>query len=156
SDAGALDPIAAYESVFAYRFKLYIERQGYCGTGNLAVFRRDFEAIGPFRGVEVAEDMEWGQRAGIAGLRFRYIPEMIVFHPARGSLQELYLKWDRQIMHYRNMAEGTIAWRLQWLAKALAVLMSPMVGAVTVLTSDRIHGIANRAKAIAVLCAVRR
>jgi GT2 family glycosyltransferase len=155
SESDALDAIAAYESVFAYRFKLYIERHGYSGTGNLAMLRRDFDATGPFAGVDVAEDMEWGQRARSAGFRFRYIPEMVVYHPARSSLQELYAKWDRQIMHYRNMAEGTRAWRLRWLAQALLVLASPAPSAVTVLTSDRIQGLTTRGKAIAVLCAVR-
>jgi hypothetical protein len=155
SEGESLDAIAAYESVFAYRFKLYIERQGYSGTGNLAMFRRDFEAIGPFAGIDVAEDMEWGQRARAAGFRFRYVPEMIVFHPARSSLNELYAKWDRQITHYRNMAEGTPGWRVRWLAQALLVLASPIMGAVTVLTSDRIHGLVTRCKAIGVLCAVR-
>ena len=155
SGSGTLDAIAAYESVFAYRFKLYIEQHGYSGTGNLAMFRRDFEATGPFAGIDVAEDMEWGQRARAAGLRFRYVPEMIVFHPARSSLRELYTKWDRQITHYRNMAEGTPGWRLRWLAQALLVLASPIIGAVTVLTSDRIHGLVTRCKAIGVLCAVR-
>ena len=155
SGSGTLDAIAAYESVFAYRFKLYIEQHGYSGTGNLGMFRRDFEAIGPFAGIEVAEDMEWGQRARAAGLRFRYVPEMIVFHPARSSLNELYTKWDRQITHYRNMAEGTPGWRVRWLAQALLVLASPVIGAVTVLTSDRIHGLVTRCKAIGVLCAVR-
>lgn len=153
--SGALDAIAAYESVFAYRFKLYIERQGYSGTGNLAVFRRDFEKIGPFAGIEVAEDVQWGRCAQAAGFRFKYVPEMIVFHPARGSLRELYAKWDRHLVHRRNMAEGTPGWRLRWLAQALAVLASPVLSAVTVLTTDRIQGTANRAKAIAVLCAVR-
>ena len=152
---GALDAIAAYESVFAYQFKFYIERQGYSGTGNLAMFRRDFDAIGPFGGIDVAEDMEWGQRACAAGFRFCYVPEMIVFHPARASLQELYVKWDRQIVHYRNMAEGTRAWRLRWLVKALLLLVSPAASAVTALTSDKIQGLTTRGKAIAVLCAVR-
>jgi len=32
---GAFSAIEAYESVFACRFKLYIEKHGYCGTGNL-------------------------------------------------------------------------------------------------------------------------
>lgn len=151
----SLDAIAAYESVFAYRFKLYIERHGYSGTGNMAVFRRHFDRVGPFAGIDVAEDMEWGQRALRAGLRFRYIPEMIVFHPARSSLQELYAKWDRQIAHYRNMAEGKPAWRLRWFAQALLVLASPAPSALTVLSSDRLHGSGARLKAIAVLCAVR-
>ncbi|QOZ10449.1 glycosyltransferase family 2 protein [Bradyrhizobium sp. CCBAU 51765] len=150
-----LDAIAAYESVFAYRFKLYIERDGYCGTGNMAMFRRDFHSVGPFAGIDVAEDMEWGQRAQRAGLRFQYIPEMIVFHPARSSLRELYVKWDRQLLHYRNMADGTPAWRLRWIAQALLVLASPAPGIITILTSDRLYGVGARTKAIAVMFAVR-
>jgi len=150
-----LDAIAAYESVFAYRFKLYIERHGYSGTGNMAALRRDFDRVGPFAGINVAEDMEWGQRALRAGLRFRYIPEMIVFHPARSSLQELYAKWDRHIAHYRNMAEGKPIWQLRWIMQALLVFASLAPNAVTVLTSDRLHGSSIRLKAIAVLCAVR-
>jgi glycosyltransferase involved in cell wall biosynthesis len=155
AESGALDAIAAYETVFAYRFKLYIERHGYSGTGNLAMFRRDFEAVGPFAGIEVAEDMAWGRAACAAGFKFKYAPEMIVYHPARRSLRELYAKWDRQLAHYRNMAEGNRGWRLRWLAQALLVLVSPIVSTVTVLTSDRIHGFSNRVKAIVVLCAVR-
>ncbi|RXG91459.1 glycosyltransferase [Bradyrhizobium vignae] len=155
AENASLSAIAAYESVFAYRFKLYIERHGYSGTGNMAVFRRDFDRVGPFAGIDVAEDMEWGQRALRAGLQFRYIPEMITFHPARSSLKELYAKWDRQIAHYRNMAQGKPVWRLRWIARALLVLASPAPDAVTVLTSDRLHGSGARLKAIAVLCAVR-
>jgi len=55
--------LEAYESVFAYRFKLYIEQLGFCGTGNLIVRKSDFDNVGPFRGIDVAEDIEWGQRA---------------------------------------------------------------------------------------------
>ncbi len=155
SDARSHSAIEAYESVFAYRFKLYIEKHGYSGTGNLALFRRDFERVGPFAGIEIAEDMDWGARARAAGLRFVYAPEMVVFHPARGSLSELYAKWDRQIMHYRRMAEGAPAWRVRWIVRALVVLASPVAGAVTVLTSDRIEGFTTRCKAIAVMGAVR-
>ncbi|TYO61062.1 glycosyltransferase [Bradyrhizobium hipponense] len=155
SGSTQLDAIAAYESVFAYRFKLYIERHGYSGTGNMAMLRRDFDSVGPFAGINVAEDMEWGERARRSGLRFRYVPEMIVFHPARSSLQELYIKWDRQIVHYRNMAEGTPGWRLRWIARALLVVASSAPSIITVLTSDRLHGIGDRIKAVAVMCAVR-
>ncbi len=150
-----LNAIEAYESVFAYRFKLYIEKHGYAGTGNLAVFRRDFDVAGPFGGIEVAEDMEWGKRARAAGFRFRYVPEMVVFHPARGSIEELCAKWDRHILHHWRMSEGKPAWRLRWIARALMVLASPLAGVVTVLTSDRIEGFAARRRAIAVMTTIR-
>jgi glycosyltransferase involved in cell wall biosynthesis len=147
--------IEAYEEIFGYRFKLFIERHGYCGTGNLVVRRTDYEKVGPFAGIEFAEDVEWGQRAGAAGLTFRYIPEMVVFHPARRSLQELCAKWDRHTQHELNMARGKHGWKIRWIARALAVLASPTVHSVKVVGSDRIQGVSSRLKAISVLFAIR-
>ncbi len=147
--------IEAYEGVFGYRFKLFIERHGYCGTGNLVVRRTDYEKAGPFAGIELAEDVEWGQRARSAGLTFRYVPEMIVFHPARRSLQELCVKWDRHTQHNLNMARGKPGWKIRWIARALAVLASPIVDSMKVLGSDRIQGVSTRLKAISVLFAIR-
>jgi glycosyltransferase involved in cell wall biosynthesis len=154
-DTGTSTAIEAYEGVFAYRFKLYIEQHGFCGTGNLVVHRADFEKIGPFAGIQVAEDIEWGKRALSAGLTFRYVPEMIVFHPARRSLHELYAKWDRHIQHFLNMARGKPGWKIRWIARALAVLGSPIVDSGKVLSSDRIQGASTRLKAILVLFAIR-
>lgn len=152
---GRFTAIEAYESVFGFRNRLYVTKHGYSVTANLAVRRDDFARIGPFPGIQFAEDMQWGQMAIGAGCEFRYVPGMIVYHPARRSLRELYAKWDRQIAHYRNMAQAVPGWQLRWLATALLVLASPAVGAITVLTSGRLHGIGARLKAIAVLCAVR-
>jgi glycosyltransferase involved in cell wall biosynthesis len=147
--------IEAYESVFGYRFKLFIERHGFCGTGNLVVRRTDYEKAGPFAGIEVAEDVEWGRRARSAGLTFRYVPEMVIFHPARRSLQELCVKWDRHTQHGLNMARGKPGWRIRWIARALAVLASPIVDSMKVLGGDRIQGVPTRLKAISVLFAIR-
>ena len=132
--------LEAYEGVFAYRFKLYIEQQGFSGTGNLMVRRADFLKIGPFSGIDFAEDMEWGQRACRAGYKFRYVPGMIVFHPARRTWRELCVKWDRQILHYLNMARGKPGWKIRWIARAFAVLASPAIDFIKVLNSDRISG----------------
>jgi GT2 family glycosyltransferase len=99
--------------------------------------------------------MEWGQRARDAGFRFQYVPEMIVFHPARRSLHELYEQWDRHTQHFRNMAEGKSAWKIRWTLRALAILISPFVHFIKVLASDRIQGFRARLKAIKVLFQVR-
>jgi glycosyltransferase involved in cell wall biosynthesis len=147
--------IEGYENIFQYRFKFFIEQHGYCGTGNLVVRRADYERVGPFAGIEFAEDVEWGQRARAAGLRFRYVPEMVVFHPARCSLQELCAKWDRHTQHELNMARRKRGWKIRWIARALAVLASPAVHFMTVLGSDRIRGVSARLKAISVLFAIR-
>ncbi|PPQ28371.1 glycosyl transferase [Rhodoblastus sphagnicola] len=147
--------IEAYESVFGYRSQLYIEKHGYAGTLNLAMHREDFDRVGPFAGIEIAEDMDWGKRACAANVQFRYVAEMVVFHPARASMTELYAKWDRHIAHYRRMAESDPAWRVRWFVRALLVLASPLAGALTVMTSDRIEGLRERRQAIAVMGAVR-
>jgi glycosyltransferase involved in cell wall biosynthesis len=147
--------VEAYESVFAYRFKLYIEQHGFCGTGNLVVRKSDFEAIGPFRGIEVAEDIEWGGKALKAGYTFRYHPEIIVYHPARSSIRELCVKWDRHIQHAVNAGGASRAWQARWLLRAAAVLVSPALEWTKVITSRRVHGLRPQIKAIAVLIAIR-
>jgi len=154
-DRKAFSAIEAYEGVFAYRFKFYIEQQGFSGTGNLVVRRTSFEKVGPFAGIDFAEDIDWGRRACRAGFRFRYVPEMIVFHPARRTLHELCMKWDRQIQHALNIARDQPRWRLRWIARALAVLGSPAIDFAKVLSSDRIHGAGARLKAILILVAIR-
>lgn len=151
----AIKAIEAYESVFAYRFKLYIEQHGFCGTGNLVLRKSDFEDISPFRGIEVAEDIEWGGRALRAGYIFRYVPEMIVYHPARASFRELCVKWDRHIQHAVNAGGTDPIWHARWVLRALAVLVSPAVDWTKVVTSHRVHGLLPGVKAIGVLAAIR-
>jgi glycosyltransferase involved in cell wall biosynthesis len=151
----AITALEAYESVFAYRFKLYIQQHGFSGTGNLVMRISDFREIGPFKGIEVAEDVEWGKRALSTGYTFRYVPEMIVFHPARRSLRELFVKWDRHIQHAVNAGGKNATWQVRWVFRAFAILISPFVDWTKVFASDRIHGVSARVKAILVLAAVR-
>lgn len=75
--------LEAYESVFAYRQEEYIKKHGFSGTGNLGMRREVFQAVGPFPGINVAEDRVWGQRAREMGFSTRYIPEMVIYHPSR-------------------------------------------------------------------------
>ena len=154
-DPNTFSALEAYESVFAYRFKLYIEKHGFSGTGNLVVKRKDFYGIGPFEGIQFAEDIEWGRRARAAGFTLKYAAGMIVYHPARKTMKELFVKWDRHLQHYVNKARGRQGWQLAWLARALATLASPAIDWTKVVLSDRVHGTSARAKAIAVMIAVR-
>jgi GT2 family glycosyltransferase len=147
--------IEAYESVFAYLQKMYIEQHGFSGTGNLMARRADFAAIGPFSGIQMAEDIEWGQRARAAGFAIKYVPDMIVYHPGRHSLRELFTKWDRHLQHYVNMAREKPYWQIRWLARAAGVLASPVVAWTKLVTTDRLEGLVPRLKAFGVLVAVR-
>lgn len=147
--------LECYESIYAYRMDLYIRHQGFTGTGNLAVRREVLEAVGPFAGIGVAEDRDWGRRARAAGHRIAYAPEMRVFHPARDSFGDLFDKWRRQIAHDRTEAARSPAGRAKWVAKALALAVSPLWEGAKIARSDRVSGLRERALAWAALVRIR-
>ena len=64
-----------------------------------AMRRSAYGAVGPFGGIELAEDSDWGHRATSMGYAIGYVPTMIVYHPARQSFADLCTKWDRHISH---------------------------------------------------------
>ena len=132
--------LEAYESEYAYRMDRYIAREGFTGTGNLAVRRTVLDAVGPFAGLAVAEDRDWGQRATAAGHRIRYVAAMRVYHPARTDFAGLAAKWDRQSAHDFVAARERPLGRLRFTAKALAMGVSPLAEVPRILRSDRIQG----------------
>jgi GT2 family glycosyltransferase len=147
--------LEAYESVFAYRQKEYIEQKSFSGTGNLAMRRSVYRAVGPFAGIEVAEDRDWGQRATRLGYSIRYVPAMAVFHPARSALPELYLKWDRHISHDFAQTGVGLLRHVKWALRALAVACSPIAEIGRILKSDRISSWRERRLAAAALVRIR-
>lgn len=119
--------LEAYESVFSFRQQEFIEQYGFSATANLAVRRAAYFAVGPFAGIDIAEDREWGRRAARVGFATRFVPGMIVYHSARQSLSELFGKWDRHIRHdFAELAPGPVG-RLAWIIRALAIACSPIV-----------------------------
>lgn len=143
--------IEPYEAIYSYRNHEHIA-EGFSGTGNLATRPAILADVGPFAGIGVAEDRDWGLRAGAKGYRIRYVPEMIVYHPARASFAELTRKWDRHILHDHARVAG-LSGHLRWLAKAGALAVSPLIEVPTVLTSPRISG--GHERWLAFLCLVR-
>jgi GT2 family glycosyltransferase len=154
-DEAQYTAIEAYESIFGFQQRQYIEGAGFAVTANLILHRTDFEKIGPFVGIDFAEDMDFGTRARRAGCTFRYVPEMIVFHPARSSLQDLCIKWDRHLNHFVNMAQAQPWWRILWTARAIGVFCSPILHAFKIISTDRVTGLGVRVKAFGVLLALR-
>lgn len=147
--------IEAYESIFAYRMDRYIARQNFTGTGNLVVRRHVFEAVGPFAGIGVAEDRDWGHRATKMGFAIRYVPDMRVYHPARKNFAELARKWERQIAHDFSLARQRPGGRLKWVAKLMVMWASPIAEVPRILGSDRVAGLWNRMKALAYVIRIR-
>lgn len=154
-DPGRVTMLEAYESIYAYRQEEYIKRHHYSGTGNLAMRREVFDAVGPFCGIDRAEDRDWGHRAIRLGFTVRYEPEMIVYHPARESFAELCTKWDRHISHtFAEDARG-LAGRLRWLGRTAAVAGSPLFEARRLLTSPRVATKRERLSAAVALVRIR-
>ncbi len=150
-----MNALEAYESVFHYRQKRYIEKENYSGTGNLAVTRDVFEAVGPFCGIEKAEDHDWGVRATGLGYRILYWPAMVIYHPARKDLSELFLKWNRHIQHAQERYARQRFPTLKWLTYTGAVGASAVFDFLTVARSDRIHGLSTKLGAGTVLFKIR-
>jgi GT2 family glycosyltransferase len=150
-----LTALEAYESIFAYRQSLYITREGFSGTGNLAMTRAIFDAVGPFGGIGIAEDRDWGQRARTLGHHTRYVPEMIVYHPARQSFGELAEKWRRHVAHDLAKHQSSGGSALGWRLRALAMIASIIPHGLTVLRSARLSGFGNRLSAIRMLAQIR-
>jgi glycosyltransferase involved in cell wall biosynthesis len=147
--------IEAYESIYAYRQEEYITRDRYSGTGNLAMRREIYDAVGPFCGIERAEDRDWGRRATRLGFAVCYVPDMIVYHPARRTFAELCTKWDRHISHaFAEDAHGLIG-RLRWLGLTAAVAGSPLFEVRRILTSPRVATKRERLSAAVALVKIR-
>ncbi|MCR8726788.1 glycosyltransferase [Frigidibacter sp. ROC022] len=146
--------IEAYESVYGYRMRQYVERHNYTGTGNMAVRREAFEKVGDFAGISVAEDMDWGRRATALGLKIDFVPGMDIETPARDSFAELARKWDRHIAHAFAVLQGPKG-KVLWVLRALALAVSPPVEAIRILRTDRVTGLRTRGMTLLVLTRLR-
>ena len=142
-----------YEAIYSYRNDEHIA-EGFSGTGNLAMRPEVLLRVGAFGGINIAEDRDWGLRAGALGYAIRYIPEMIVYHPPRPSFADLILKWDRHISHDYAEVSG-FGGRVRWLARAVAIAASPIVELPRVSTSKRVKGVWERMLAFACLARIR-
>jgi glycosyltransferase involved in cell wall biosynthesis len=154
-DPARLTMLEAYESIYAYRMDRYIAREGFTGTGNLVVRRDVMADVGPFAGIGVAEDRDWGQRATAKGCSIRYVAGMKVYHPARLQFRELFRKWDRHMAHAFIDAQTRRGGTVKWAAKTLAMGLSPIVEIPRILLSARIGGARARGLAMAGLIRIR-
>lgn len=154
ADPANLTVLEAYESIYAYRMDRYIAREGFTGTGNLVVKRAVLDTVGPFAGLDLAEDRDWGQRATALGFTITYAPQMRVYHPARDTFTDLFAKWDRHMAHDYANATGP-AGKLRWIAKTAAMGLSPLAEIPRIATCDRVQGLRNKARAFAGLARIR-
>lgn len=155
SDPANPTAIEVYEAVFGFRQRLYIEIKHFSVTANLAMAPAVHMAVGPFGGIDISEDLDWGQRAEAAGFAVRYCPGMLVLHPARPDFAALCAKWRRLIWHDWNARcqRGVPVWR--WRMRAIALVAAVPVEAWRFVFSERISGIDNCWRGTLVLARIR-
>jgi glycosyltransferase involved in cell wall biosynthesis len=153
-DPARMTPEEAFESVFAFDFKTYIEKKGFTGAGNLFCSRATFERAGGFR-VGLSEDVEWSRRATAGGARLGYEPQAVVGHPARATWAELRDKWRRLNLETFGLMAAQPHQRLRWLARSLLLPASAVAHTPRVLFSRELPGLRERLAALGVLYRLR-
>lgn len=144
----------AFETVFAFDFRTYIEKKGFSGSGNLVTRRDVFAATGPFvHGL--SEDLDWCRRATARGFRLAYDDSLRVGHPSRDDWPALVRKW-RRVTEESFGVNGRTPWRrLVWAARALAMPVSVLVHAPRALVHPALDGPGERARALGTLARIR-
>jgi glycosyltransferase involved in cell wall biosynthesis len=147
--------IETYESIYSYRARLYVERHNYTATGNMAIRREVFRSVGPFGGIGIMEDREWGQRAAMRGYRMAFLSEARVLTPSCKSFVELARRWDRHVSHEFENVLSRRRRVARWLLTAALVAASPLIEIPRVLRSDRVAGLRNKLLALGCLTRIR-
>ncbi|MEM8625878.1 MAG: glycosyltransferase family 2 protein [Pseudomonadota bacterium] len=154
-DGGRLPtPLERYEALFSYRQRLFVERDNYAATCNMAVRSSAFRLVGDFAGIDTAEDMDWGQRATAVRLPIGYVEDMRIATTARASFADLAKKLDRQMAHDYQRVTG-LKGHLLWLLKACAMPLSPLLELRTVMEDAEMPGVADRLKVFGLLVRAR-
>jgi GT2 family glycosyltransferase len=144
----------AFETVFAFHQKDYIEKKGFSVTANLLTSRAVFEDVGPLT-VGLSEDIDWCWRAREKGYQLIYADELAVAHPTRSDWPGLTKKLRRTTDELFFLNGTSPSARMKWLARSMAVLLSGPVQITTVLASPRLSGAGERSRAAGTLLRLR-
>ena len=147
----------AFEKVFAFDFKNYIEVKGFSGSGNLITTRAVFADVGPFRTV-VSEDSDWSYRATAKGYRLIYEDGLRVSHPSRTDWPALRHKWHRLTRESFALAQTSRpgpSGRFRWATKALVMPISALVHLPKQLFSRKLDTIGERLRGAGTLFRLR-
>jgi GT2 family glycosyltransferase len=144
----------AFETVFAFDFRTYIEKKGFSGSGNLVTRRDVFLATGPFiHGL--SEDLDWCRRATAKGFRLAYDDTLRVGHPSRQDWPALKRKWRRLTEESFGVNGCGPAQRVKWAIKALAMPVSILAHLPKVLRHPALRTWQERGRAAATLTRLR-
>ena len=144
----------AFEAVFAFHQKDYIERKGFSVTANLLTGRAVFADVGDLI-VGLSEDVDWCRRAGAKGYRLVYADDLRVSHPTRSDWPSLVKKWRRTTAEGFHLNGTTPAARARWALRGLAVAGSGVAHLPKLLVSERLSSATERLRGAGALLRLR-
>jgi GT2 family glycosyltransferase len=154
ADRDHMSAVEAFEMVFAFDNKFYVQKRGFSVTANLFTFRHVFQRVGGFRN-GVPEDLDWCRRAAKAGYRIGYAADALVTHPARRNWQELTRKWRRLALESYNLMIAQPGGSVRWLARIWVTPFSAFAHSGRVLRSPNLDRASQRLGALAILFGLR-
>lgn len=140
----------AFETVFAFQQKRYVEEVGFSVTANLVTSRAVFEDVGPYRG-GMSEDMDWCFRARDKGYSLEYSDEMAVTHPTRSDWPALAKKWRRTTNEMFHLNGTSAAKRLKWLVRSGLILGAAVPYTLKIWRSGKLENTGERLRGTATL-----
>ena len=144
----------AFEAVFAFNFRNYIEVQGFTGAGNLVTRRDVFVEVGDFVN-GVSEDRDWSMRAVAKGFQLIYEDGMVVNHPSRSDWPALRHKWHRLTRELCASNGFSRSDRLRWGLRGLAMPISALAHLPKTVFSPKLASPAERVAAATTLMRLR-
>lgn len=144
----------AFETIFAFHQKDYIQRKGFSVTANLLTSREVFETTGLLV-PGLSEDVDWCRRAVAEGFGLHYADDLRVSHPTRRDWPALVRKWRRTTDEAYLLNGRSGAARLKWLLRAGVVLASGPAHLPKVLASPDLGSATERRRAAATLLRLR-
>ena len=144
----------AFEAVFAFHQRAYVERMGFSVTANLVTSRGVFTDVGDLI-VGLSEDVEWCRRATAKGYSLVYADDLRVVHPTRSDWPSLAKKWRRTTLEGFHLNGTSLAARAKWAVRALVVAGSGLAHLPKIIVSDRLASVTERTRGAATLVRLR-
>ena len=144
----------AFETVFAFHQRSYVEDKGFSVTANLVTTRAVFDRTGPLI-VGVSEDLEWCQRATAKGAKLAYEDALRVSHPTRTDWPALRRKWLRTTQEAFQLQPTNTAGRLKWTLRAAMMPLSILAHTPKVLRHPALRSATERRAALGTLVRLR-
>lgn len=157
-DVCPLDPSAPtvvelYEQLAAFPQARQVRERQFGATANVFTRRGVVDQVGVFcADLKSGGDMEWGQRIARAGYSVKYAPDVVVVHPARRTLTELWRQAVRVAGGRRDIERGVAG---DVLKRAARPLQSAFASVAFFLRHPELNGVTQRLAVLFVGVVVR-